>query len=315
MPEDQQDLHFPEYLAQDVFRDIVITPILINSCHLFLYGLYIFIFRVAISALKERPHSPERRFHVISLNTLFILATVNVPFRLAVDIFFCKLVFWKWEGLGFLEYVLTVVPGYHKDRSICDLSVSWVFRFFVIWGYRKIYVVIPMMAFVLVDVVGVLCAAISASQASLTATIIADTAVGINAFLNIVLTVLIAVRIWRETHRNADLIGGLWSTKKINTIIAVVLESGILYAIVVIAFIVCNSLPKGPVLNGIVVQVAGIAPTLIVARANSHRRRADNDKSLDEIVVGQRDVDVTTLNQQQVLTCTQSEQFVSLTKG
>ncbi|KAF9255618.1 hypothetical protein L218DRAFT_950644 [Marasmius fiardii PR-910] len=287
MPEDQQ---------QDVeraFLTVVVSPILLNSCHLFLYGLYIFIFRSAISALRKRPQSAERRFHILSLNLLFILATVNVPIRLACDILFYKISFWEWEKLELpdRDYEL-----WFKCRLLADAVM--VFRLFVIWGYRKIYAVVPMAAFLLVDVLAGLCAAVSELQLeeSNMLAIVANAALSANGGLNLILTALIAMRIWREAHKNKCFIEGKLSMKRTNTIIAIVLESGILYAITVVAYVITWFFPKSGFyvdLNGIMVQVAGIAPTLIVARAISRRTggHAFRDSEENDVVV---DINVVT---------------------
>ncbi|KAF9256087.1 hypothetical protein L218DRAFT_1007831 [Marasmius fiardii PR-910] len=298
MPQDQQELHHPQYPVELMFRDAIVVPILVNSSQLFLYGLYIFIFRIAIMALKKRPRSRECRFHIVALNLLFILATVDVPLRLVGVIFYYKLVFWEWlEGLEITEKDSTVVLVFNL---LAD-SVM-VFRFFVIWGYRRIYAIIPMAGFILVDVLAVSSAVILAINESTTATIIANAALGGNGFLNLTLTVLIAVKIWWEAHKIGSLMGSNGLKRGTNTIIAIVLESGILYAMGNIIFIICNFFPVTPLLvdlGGILVQVAGIAPTLIVARANS-RRRADRDvRNSEEGEVGTEGSNVITLTQLQ----------------
>ncbi|KAF9259204.1 hypothetical protein L218DRAFT_947756 [Marasmius fiardii PR-910] len=267
MSEGGQQQHHSEDLVVHTFRNVFVNPIIIHSCQFFLYGVYIFIFRDAMKALKRRPHpwSPECRFHIYSLILLFILATVDIPVKLTRDVFFWKCVFWKWEGLGlseahtrvllgcqFLQYGIILLVGLIADAVM-------VFRFFVIWGYRKIYVVVPMVGFVLID------------------------GLGANGILNLTLTVLIAVRIWWNSRKIKSQIGK-WSTKGTNTIIAIVLESGIVYAIVQIAYVISNFFPLLRIdLNGVLVQAAvGSTMHERVVRANSRLRESHLDVPREE---------------------------------
>ncbi|KAK7452724.1 hypothetical protein VKT23_012125 [Stygiomarasmius scandens] len=108
----------------------------------------------------------------------------------------------------------------------------------------------------------------------------------INAFSNVLLTSLIGGRIWwimREVdkigskHRS----GALMSKKHYLTTIALVLESGLLYPLIVIIFeIVTNTAAVSPSLYPLMTLVAGIAPTLIFVRV----RLGVSINSVDETV-------------------------------
>ncbi|KAF9256080.1 hypothetical protein L218DRAFT_1007825 [Marasmius fiardii PR-910] len=307
MSESQQHpkIH-PEYLVERTFLTMDVDPIVISSVQFFLYGIYIFIFRIAIVALKDRPGpgSRERQFHVLSLTLLFILATVNVPLKLLADILFDKLEFWAWEGLPIQEEVYRAWLA----CQICEFAVLllvglvsdtvMVFRLFVIGGYRKRYMAIPMLAFVGADVLAFVSATIDMIYVSQTAAIICNAGLIANGALNLTLTGMIAVKIWWEAHWIQRVIGKE-STKGINTVIRIVLESGLIYAAVLIVDVISNFLPnyKHFRVVGIVVQVAGITPTMIVARAHSSRHK-EHDVQSSEVGESEiRAVSVHTLTQ------------------
>ncbi|KAK7471907.1 hypothetical protein VKT23_000008 [Stygiomarasmius scandens] len=94
----------------------------------------------------------------------------------------------------------------------------------------------------------------------------------INVFTNVLLTFLIGGRIWWIMHQ-VDKISSRYSTsasvgkKQYLKTIALVLESGLLYPVIVIIFeIVTNTVPDSPSLYPLMTLIAGIAPTLIIAR-------------------------------------------------
>ncbi|KAF9256086.1 hypothetical protein L218DRAFT_950281 [Marasmius fiardii PR-910] len=286
--------HHPEELVQQEFLNVFVNPIMLNSCQLFLYGLYIFIFRAAIAALKRRSHprSPECRFHIHSLRLLFILATVDIPTRLVGDVLWWKLMLWQWEGLD-------ISRGHIRAWLSCQLIADTVmaFRFFVIWGYRKAYAVVPMVGFVLSDVITASFAAIATVNKSKRAVIIANVALGVHGILNIMLTILTAARIWWDSHKISRQIGK-WSTKTTNTIITIVMESGVLYAIPLMAYVITNFFPTRRIdLSSIVLQIAAIAPTLIVARANARRCETQHDLPSEEGEMARARDNIITLTQ------------------
>ncbi|KAI3605225.1 hypothetical protein WG66_013053 [Moniliophthora roreri] len=93
--------------------------------------------------------------------------------------------------------------------------------------------------------------------------------------VNIILTLLTAGRIWWVSQRAQKHTGPATETRY-KMIVAIILDSGILYPIFLIADVIYNSLadPDGTgllpfSLSVVLYQVAGIAPTLIIIRAVS----------------------------------------------
>ncbi|EJD48231.1 hypothetical protein AURDEDRAFT_183566 [Auricularia subglabra TFB-10046 SS5] len=86
---------------------------------------------------------------------------------------------------------------------------------------------------------------------------------------NLLVTVLIASRIWWVTTRSSRILGRDTSSGKYNVAIFGVIESGALYCVPVTVFLIIYETRSSalPILCQILTQIAGIAPTLIVVQA------------------------------------------------
>ncbi|KAG7097645.1 hypothetical protein E1B28_004977 [Marasmius oreades] len=269
-----------------IFRRNVMNPIIISSLSLFLYGLYILLFRISIVLLKRRKKSRERSFHQISLRTLFVLASIGVPLGLAHDVLATTKPVWRLAGLG-LPF-----PAYQKDLSIRDIvfyvtpsftvDTILIFRCFVMFGYRRRFVVIPIVACIIIDLGAIICGILDLSIRALgldaahieVIDTLSDICVGCNALLNILLTTALAGRIWSISWK------GEIATKRSSTIVSILLESGLLYLLTLAVMAVGNLLEAETFdIGSIMIQVSGIAPTLIIVRANIGRRLEVEDEN------------------------------------
>lgn len=86
---------------------------------------------------------------------------------------------------------------------------------------------------------------------------------------NLLVTILIASRIWWVTTRTSRILGREASPGKYNTAIFGIIESGALYCVPVTVFLIIYETRSSalPILCQILTQIAGIAPTLIVVQA------------------------------------------------
>ncbi|KAG7094530.1 hypothetical protein E1B28_005359 [Marasmius oreades] len=71
---------------QPAFWSDIVAPILITAFHLFLYGLYVLLFRIGIVVLRKWPNTRDHLVHKVSLNILFSLTSLSVPLNLVFDI-------------------------------------------------------------------------------------------------------------------------------------------------------------------------------------------------------------------------------------
>ncbi|KAF9254788.1 hypothetical protein L218DRAFT_1009292 [Marasmius fiardii PR-910] len=95
-----------------LFRRAVVNPFIISAVTLFLYGLYIFLFRIGFDILRKRKKSWERLFHQVSLASLFILASIGVPLGIGYDILVVAISFWDLAGSGFPVVLYRVQLGF-----------------------------------------------------------------------------------------------------------------------------------------------------------------------------------------------------------
>ncbi|KAL0566400.1 hypothetical protein V5O48_015615, partial [Marasmius crinis-equi] len=145
-----------------------------------------------------------------------------------------------------------------------------IYRTYIIWGSRKRFIIAPIIFSVATNVVGVVAISVQLS-ANLTLFVDGNNIfmwfTGAVAFTQLFLTFMIAGRIWwisRQMARNSSM------RKSVRTIIAITLESGIVYAILLVIYQVQNSaLPISIDLGlyPILIQFAGLSPTLIIIRA------------------------------------------------
>ncbi|KAF9263159.1 hypothetical protein L218DRAFT_944690 [Marasmius fiardii PR-910] len=132
-----------------------------------------------------------------------------------------------------------------------------IFRFFAIWGYRKSFMVIPIMVLILINAGAAATGIQWFRKAMLTesqwntklAEILAGIFIGCNMILHSLLTLAIG--------EYNDLVLGI------------LLESGALHIVYLVIFI----LLQGADVGSILIQVTGIAPTILIVRANLPKYR------------------------------------------
>ncbi|KAF9256706.1 hypothetical protein L218DRAFT_1081240 [Marasmius fiardii PR-910] len=277
-----------------VFLVRVINSFIITAFHFLLYGLYIPLFHTSIRLLAKRPPSPSRRYHQLSLITLFTLASVAVPLSSMFDVLHIASGFFS-NSLPFVILQIDIQICRYVILFIIMLIVDsiLIFRCFVIFGYRnKRYT--PAIAVVLLVVVN-LCGLIFSiwTEIEIRRRVEGDTStpfhtipqyiangfVGLIALVNFTLTTILASRIWWISRKNRELqvLRGRHSADeridRLKTVVAILLESGLLYLIMYIIFIIGNfakvtdSFDTGSIL----IQVGGITPTLIFVRAAMNR--------------------------------------------
>ncbi|KAJ8093958.1 hypothetical protein PM082_009841 [Marasmius tenuissimus] len=268
---------YPHYTLTRIFRLVFVTPLLVNSVNLFLYAIYIFLFRRALSILKSRNSFPELRFYRIILVLLFALASIGVPISLVDDLISAAEILWAYEGVELPARSRDVVD----DLDICRYCILLVmalaadsimiFRCYVLWGYKKRYVVGPLVGLILIDLTAVITGALSLSGPRILK-VMGNGCLAANGVLNLILASMIAARLlWVSRLRGNSLEKA--TVRRLNSIVSILLESGFLIVIAMAVDVVGNLLPVeyGFDAGSVLIQVAGIAPTLVVIRTNEYR--------------------------------------------
>ncbi|KAJ7585304.1 hypothetical protein C8J56DRAFT_1166417 [Mycena floridula] len=259
------------------------------------YGIYSVLFFLCIYVLWKRQKMEKRILHLTLMIALYSLTTAHMvlvyllafqvdsgelelgygnaltlgaagelevgyasfttSFRFAISLF-------ETFGPAIALGVAIKVP-FFVSNLLADSVV--IYRCYLVWGMRKRIVMFPVFAYICTIASFPLQFSpdIDFAQAGLYAFLAAT-------FLtNLVAVGLTAGRIWWITEKAQALLSEQ-TKKRYNTATAVILESGIIYpllllVVVIIAFAFGGSLGNS-VFIGLIYQVVGIAPTLIIVR-------------------------------------------------
>ncbi|KAG7096197.1 hypothetical protein E1B28_003647 [Marasmius oreades] len=280
-----------------VFLVWVVSSFIITAFHFILYGLYIPLFRTSLILMRKRPPSRAQTFHKIALIVLFTLASAAVPLGLAFDIHRAALAFYSDPNpyyrtqidIQIARYVIIYIMMLFIDSIL-------IFRCFVIFGYRKkkyaLAVVIGLVfIFNMLGTVFSIWTEIEFRRRPAFSHFVnipqylANGFLGILALINFVLTTLLATRIWWLLRKNREIQsmrGNEPSSsymKGLSTVVAILLESGIIYLVMYVVFIVGNLAKDSFDLGSMMIQIGGITPTLIFVRVNMNGRPSEFEEA------------------------------------
>ncbi|KAG7098323.1 hypothetical protein E1B28_000284 [Marasmius oreades] len=276
---------------------IVIRPVATLSVMFFVYGFYTLLFIIYIRLLRHpRYRRGENRstYYLWSNLVLFVLATVIVVLQTQrtlrealIDFHVVKtgdveshLVKFK-TGSDMLHQALTSVSFYITIVSNIVADAILIHRCYTIWQKRKRILIPLSISVFIVSVLGFTSMIMTtvggqknrnpkvAKDGSLVQTVY----FGLDAAVNFAISLLTGApyQVWSVSREVGDLMGASSIKKTYQRVIAIILESGILYpTIIVLHLVFRNTFAKGgtPInLFPLLTLVAGIAPTLIVVRA------------------------------------------------
>ncbi|KAJ4473005.1 hypothetical protein J3R30DRAFT_754083 [Lentinula aciculospora] len=255
------------------------------------YGIYLVLGGIYISLQRQQIRSEKRfqhPFYPISLLVLFVLATAGI----IVSVYDVENVIQEFVVVGFTELSPesreVALVGYRTAIGALYATANWVYRCYHVWN-RKLWIsLIP--AVLSVINAGISYAAVGAIQVGadeLFATghshevTVGDNLdyvfLGVNIFNNLLLTGLIAGRIWWLNRVHSHLLGTEGRDKRLNAIASMFVESGTLYPIALIVCLIIQVKGSTATMDPILLQIVGIVPTLIMAavptklRPPSHR--------------------------------------------
>ncbi|ESK86786.1 hypothetical protein Moror_15148 [Moniliophthora roreri MCA 2997] len=259
---------------------------------LYVYGIYTVLFIISLRILVRRPYRPNRAlylFFIIALFTLTSALNIVETFAYArqatLEFTFMKNQDWA-SFLAYLQHnsVGTIILGFEMALPLClvfTADLMLLHRCYVIWGSSKrilFPMIFVMLSLAICDIVATVLSVIGINNYAdpvnqrlyIQGSIIDEGFWWANMGVNIILTLLTAGRIWWISHEARKYMGPAIKTKY-NTIVAIILESGIIYPILLTAATLIDKLAdpdrsgSAPVSLWIVTyQVAGIAPTLII---------------------------------------------------
>ncbi|GAW09114.1 phophatase 2c family protein [Lentinula edodes] len=256
---------------------------------LLFYGIYTMLFGLYV--YLQIHQRGQQRYYQISLLLLYLLATMAVVVSILIEkqmtLFTLDLTFTDdlsdpLVASHFISYAnLTVAAEgiYVAANIIADALL--LYRCYVVWGSKKYVIAGPIVISLVNTVIAIVSAALIKNNAGRllntagventslqAADIISYAFLSVNLFTNLMLTGLIAGRIWwiaRDTRRSLGIDNS--SDKSIGGIAAMVLESGLLYPVALVVGLALT-VPGTVDVQAILTLIVGIAPTLIMVRTD-----------------------------------------------
>ncbi|KAL0564476.1 hypothetical protein V5O48_017570 [Marasmius crinis-equi] len=248
---------------------IIIGPILVVGLQFLFYGFYIMSFTVCLIVLKRRPKTKERTFHYTMIISLFVLATLGIVDNTALAVVQAGSYFYQWAGDD--------IMADHKKTLEMMAHLLPAFRCYAIWDFKRIIIIIPGIACLLSNAIGIVSMAITVSAGlsphSLLAqwisksTYLENVYFILNALINVVLTSMVAGKIWMSASQPGDFLPAR-SKKRYISIASIVFQSGLIYPLVLVISVPFTLFPPlaGWDLYPLLIQFAGICPTLMIVR-------------------------------------------------
>jgi len=216
----------------------------------FFYGIYLVLFCICIYILLHRPRNMANTILLVTAIVLFTLSTVQAIINIilgAADI--------DNIDIPYDQLFLAMDMIYVANNVLADGLV--IYRCYVIWN-RNIYVIIlPIIMLVVTSVFGW------------------DLDLPLPPFFeislatNVLVTGLTVGRIWwiyrqNRMHLTSDM------RKKYFTSMAIIVESGLLYSVATMVYLILSAIPFTTVAQDptatMLSQLVGIVPTLIIVR-------------------------------------------------
>ncbi|KAJ6557084.1 hypothetical protein DFH09DRAFT_1488852 [Mycena vulgaris] len=225
-----------------------LSPWSVTAVEIFFYGTYLVIFGLYLHVLRTRGMA-QRYFLTAGTSALFILSTVHCALEVAISILDTRVL--KGQDLTSFEInLLKTFPIHAAGNAVYVTSTAiadsiFIFRCYAIWNFQRKIIIFPTFL-----------------------TFVARP-VAISLFTTVILMGLTVGRIW-WLARAAQLVRGRQVADRYRTVCAMILESGALYCVGGIVFLVLSlksdllmtSVQTGTVLG----QLVGIAPTIIAVR-------------------------------------------------
>ncbi|KAJ7019424.1 hypothetical protein C8F04DRAFT_1321909 [Mycena alexandri] len=263
---------------------VLSTQIIAACVQLVLYGIYLVLFILAIYTLARRRAAGKNlmlgytsvmaifgtaQFVIFLIHTAVVARFVEVLVKQDVtsnstpNAELAKLVSTK-NSLFTAQQII-----FAGNNMVTDTLL--LYRCFVLWGSRRRLFVIPAILIACTFAVGCASALIVAVPSSVPYVAAALT--------NLLLVGLIAGRIW-WIRRDARVVAGNGLRKRYNTVIEMILESGVLYLVVAVLLAVFqDGIVFNSVLLSVGVHMINIVPTLIIVRVGLRHNIQDTGQT------------------------------------
>ncbi|KAJ6469364.1 hypothetical protein C8R45DRAFT_1078694 [Mycena sanguinolenta] len=221
------------------------------------------------------------RILLYSITAMFVLGTIQMALKVVIAVVLVRMVRLAVIGdslglvrnafihdrLVFVRYLLLTTNNALTDSL-------FMYRCYVVWGRTISVIILPGASLAVTTGLGYF--ATYRNNYQLGSTAYPEIAFVMSVATNSMLTILTAGRMWwvgREVRRASTLPG----TRNYNTAVVMILESGVLYSLCVIAYVVSgvfmnsSAIVINNILIGVLPQVVNIVPTLVAVRVGISR--------------------------------------------
>jgi len=243
------------------------------GCEAFFYGCYTILFAVSIYLMFHNPRRGNGVNKPIFIISGFLYLSCSTHFALEFSHFYRVLV---TTGVNGFANETNALIGADLLISVTDFigELILIYRCWVLWSRNYWVIILPSLlstaSIVCVSVVLHLLLRINPNSPIAPHSLVP---LGLAAFAlplgtNVIVTSLIAGRIWYLTPRKARMGSAQFPSGTGRAAIDIVVESGMLYLVVQLIFVILFAIghPAQGVVGVIAVQIYGIAPTLILIR-------------------------------------------------
>ncbi|KAJ6483222.1 hypothetical protein C8R45DRAFT_1099509 [Mycena sanguinolenta] len=270
------------YVVNPAFFNSASPSILVDLCESFtvlvLYTIYVILFLFSLYTIVHR-NANGRRFMLVMSSGMFLLATSGMLISVmsaAVNISITRAII-HGDSVG-TEHLLRLYDNLQVAYAIRLTTNNlltdslFLYRCYVIWGSRRTVLIIPGLFVFATCLLGYLCTASDDFNNSL---LNLDPRVPyiVGGATNVILMCLTAGRIWYKSQEARHVDGNAFRTRY-HTAIAMIVESGALYCVVLLIKLISLSFvlesDAGAVFQGVcyglVEQMINILPTFIFVR-------------------------------------------------
>ncbi|KAF5391216.1 hypothetical protein D9757_003071 [Collybiopsis confluens] len=276
--------NFSQFFARNI------SPLVIKTILIYLfYGIFFVLFCICMFFHNRHGSSMRKPFQRAALIGMFFLATSTTVLDTVATLKQLWLSFGSnWRGNNSLDnntinrmnVEMDIICGsiifllYVLTNFLADLIL--IHRNFVIWSGQRLMIWVPLCVSILNNALAIIGVSFDARNTSRFPTLSVPinqytngdklilTYLVLNACLNFGLTGCLAGRIWwlgRSSRTTQKL------RRKYDSAVAITLESGVLYPVaLIISVAVTVHRPTSPSMYPFLVQIVGIAPTLIIVR-------------------------------------------------
>ncbi|KAF9264573.1 hypothetical protein L218DRAFT_900391 [Marasmius fiardii PR-910] len=270
-------------------QQVVTLPVSTNSAMFAVYGIYIVIFGLSIHVLS-RPDAPGSKLYMGWTISLFVLGTLYTTTYVwgasrQAKIYFDAATTKDYTIL--LEYLIGTEERHSAWFAIINLVgglmniiADWmlIHRCYTIWQSKIILYILAFIAVVLdgiqlgCAITGTIGMSVPLDHIYAIGSIIDNIRAIAIAVFQVILALLTGGRIWWIT-RQARRLMGQSTDAKYNSIVAIIIESGLLYASCLVGALVISFM-LDPYAHGVIpfefgpilALMSGLAPTLVIVR-------------------------------------------------